>query len=172
MTDDDAAAHQAVERARQLARSPGYRKRRRKAPQEPGGVAAGPGLGNAGSGARPSARDPQPVGAVADAIITVRGWEEPLEVAGVVGRWREIVGEEVAEHATIERFEDGHLVVRASSTAWATQVKLLQGELRRRISAVVGADVVREITVLGPAGPSWKHGLRSVRGRGPRDTYG
>jgi len=63
-------------------------------------------------------------------------------------------------------------VVRASSTAWATQVRLLQGSLRARIGEVVGADVVREITVLGPAGPSWKHGLRSVRGRGPRDTYG
>lgn len=169
---DDAAAHQALERARQLAKSPGYRKRRRGSPQEPGAVSAGPGLGNAGSGAGPSARDPQPVGAIADAIVHLRGWEDPLEVAGVVGRWPEIVGDAVAEHTRVERFEDGHLVVRATSTAWATQVKLLQGQLRARIAAVVGADVVREITVLGPAGPTWKHGLRSVRGRGPRDTYG
>nr|NLD40552.1 DUF721 domain-containing protein [Actinomycetales bacterium] len=26
--------------------------------------------------------------------------------------------------------------------------------------------------VLGPKAPSWKHGIRSVPGRGPRDTYG
>ena len=169
---DDAAAFQALERARELARTPGYRGRRRRRAPEPGGVAAGPGLGNAGSGAGPSARDPQPIGAVADALIHTRGWEEPLEVAGVVSRWGEIVGEAIAEHTRVERFEDGTLVVRASSTAWATQVRLLQGSLRARIGEVVGADVVREITVLGPAGPSWKHGLRSVRGRGPRDTYG
>jgi len=63
-------------------------------------------------------------------------------------------------------------VVRASSTAWATQVKLLLGQLRQRIAAEVGPDLVTEIVILGPAGPTWKHGLRSVRGRGPRDTYG
>ena len=35
-----------------------------------------------------------------------------------------------------------------------------------------GADVISEIQVLGPTAPSWKHGLRSTPGRGPRDTYG
>lgn len=169
---DDAAAFQALERARALAKSPGYRKKKRRKAAEPGGVPGGPGLGNAGSGAGPSARDPQKVADIAEALVHARGWEEPVEVAAVVGRWREIVGEAVADHTTVERFQDGALVVRASSTAWATQVKLLQSELRRRISEVVGADLVREITILGPAGPTWKHGLRSVRGRGPRDTYG
>lgn len=169
---DDAAAFQALERARALAKTPGYRRKKRRRVQEPGGVPGGPGLGNAGSGAGPSARDPQRVADIVDALVHARGWEEPVEVAGVVGRWREIVGDSVADHTTVERFSDGTLVVRASSTAWATQVKLLQGELRRRIAEVVGADLVREITVLGPSGPSWKHGLRSVRGRGPRDTYG
>lgn len=169
MTDD--AAREALERARALAKSPGYRKKKKRRVPE-SGITAGPGLGNAGSGAHPSARDPQKVAHIADALVRLRGWEEPLEVAGVVGRWAEIVGDAVAQHTTVERFEDGTLVVRASSTAWATQVKLLQGELRRRLAEVVGADVVREITILGPAGPTWKHGLRSVRGRGPRDTYG
>jgi predicted nucleic acid-binding Zn ribbon protein len=32
--------------------------------------------------------------------------------------------------------------------------------------------VVREIHVLGPAGPGFKRGPRSVPGRGPRDTWG
>lgn len=170
MPDDDAAL-EALQRARQMAGSPGAQKKRRKR-LEPGGLSAGPGLGNAGSGARPSQRDPQRVGDVADALLDVRGWTEPVEVAGVVGRWREIVGDAVADHTTIERFEKGTLVVRASSTAWATQVKLLLGQLRQRIVAEVGPDLVTEIVILGPAGPTWKHGIRSVRGRGPRDTYG
>ena len=40
-------------------------------------------------------------------------------------RWAELVGEEVAQHATPESFADGTLVVRTDSTAWATQLKLL-----------------------------------------------
>ncbi len=170
MAENDAAAFEALQRAREMAKAPGAQKRRRK-PRE-GGLPAGPGLGNAGSGAHPSARDPQRVGDVAEALVDARGWRERVEVASVVGRWREIVGDAVADHTTIERFEEGCLVVRASSTAWATQVKLLMGELRRRIVAEVGPDLVTEIVILGPAGPTWKHGIRSVRGRGPRDTYG
>jgi predicted nucleic acid-binding Zn ribbon protein len=34
-----------------------------------------------------------------------------------------------------------------------------------------GAGIV-DITVKAPGAPSWKHGPRSVPGRGPRDTYG
>jgi predicted nucleic acid-binding Zn ribbon protein len=32
--------------------------------------------------------------------------------------------------------------------------------------------VVTRLRVQGPAAPSWVHGPRHVRGRGPRDTYG
>ena len=31
---------------------------------------------------------------------------------------------------------------------------------------------VSDIVVKAPGAPSWKHGSRSVPGRGPRDTYG
>ena len=38
--------------------------------------------------------------------------------------------------------------------------------------AGVGGDVVTKLRVVGPTAPSWKKGPRTVRGRGPRDTYG
>ena len=63
-------------------------------------------------------------------------------------------------------------MIRASSTAWATNLRLLLGTLRARIAEVAGPELVTEIVILAPAGPSWKHGIRSVPGRGPRDTYG
>lgn len=170
--EDDAAAFQALERAREMAKQPGFRRKRVRRAVDPGGVSGGPGLGYAGSGARPSRFDPQRVGDVAESLLELRGWSEVVEDAAVVGRWREIVGDAVADHTTVEDFKDGRLVIRASSTPWATQVRLLLGELRMRIAAEVGADRVSEIVVLGPAGPTWKHGLRSVKGRGPRDTYG
>lgn len=64
------------------------------------------------------------------------------------------------------------IVLRADSTAWATQMRLLLPALRERISAELGEGLGLAIRVLGPAAPSWRHGQRRVAGRGPRDTYG
>jgi predicted nucleic acid-binding Zn ribbon protein len=41
-----------------------------------------------------------------------------------------------------------------------------------KLHAQVGGNVVTRLRVVGPTAPSWKKGPRSVRGRGPRDTYG
>jgi predicted nucleic acid-binding Zn ribbon protein len=48
----------------------------------------------------------------------------------------------------------------------------LQRQILGRLAGAVGKDVVRRIRVVAPSGPSWRHGPRHVRGRGPRDTYG
>lgn len=124
------------------------------------------------SGAGPDARDPQLLGSALNRLVAEAGWQVPVSVGGVFGRWEQIVGPQVAEHATPETFQDGKLVVRTSSTAWAAQLRLLRPQLLRRLTAELGAGVVTELTVLGPAAPSWKHGPRSAGGRGPRDTYG
>ncbi|KGM15538.1 RNA-binding protein, partial [Actinotalea fermentans ATCC 43279 = JCM 9966 = DSM 3133] len=119
-----------------------------------------------------SGRDPVLVGDTLSRLASERGWSEPLSVGGVVGRWREVVGDDVAEHCTPETFDDGLLVVRADSTTWATNLSLLAPQLLGRLADEVGPDVVREVRVLGPSGPRWAKGKRSVPGRGPRDTYG
>ena len=84
----------------------------------------------------------------------------------------ELVGQEVADHVQPERFDDGKLLLRADSTAWATQMRLLKVTVQRTLNEQLGADTVREIQVLGPDAPTWKFGQRHVPGRGPRDTYG
>jgi predicted nucleic acid-binding Zn ribbon protein len=67
---------------------------------------------------------------------------------------------------------DGELTVQAASTAWATQLRLLQRQLLAKIAAGVGDGVVTKLKVHGPSAPSWRYGHRHVSGRGPRDTYG
>ncbi len=91
----------------------------------------------------------------------------------VFGRWDLIVGTDVAAHCTPERYADSELVVRADSTAWATQMRLLASTVVRRLNMDLGDGAITRIQVLGPVAPSWRRGPRSVRnGRGPRDTYG
>jgi predicted nucleic acid-binding Zn ribbon protein len=124
------------------------------------------------SGAHPDERDPQLLGPTLDRLVTERGWETDAAVGGVMGRWAAIVGPEVAAHATPVAYDDGELVVRADSTAWATQIRLLAPTLLARLAAELGSGTVTRVTVRGPSAPSWKRGPLSVRGRGPRDTYG
>jgi len=124
------------------------------------------------SASGPDERDPQPLGRIAARVATDRGWAERLAGGHVFGRWARIVGEDVAEHATPVSLDHGVLTVQAESTAWATQLRLLQRQLLAKIAAGVGNGVVTKLKVQGPAAPSWRYGSRHVRGRGPRDTYG
>ena len=124
------------------------------------------------SGSGPDDRDPQPLGRIASRLAADRGWAERLAGGQVFARWPKLVGEDVAEHAQPVALSDGELTVQADSTAWATQLRLLQRDLLKRIAAGVGDGVVQKLKVQGPAAPSWRYGPRHAPGRGPRDTYG
>jgi predicted nucleic acid-binding Zn ribbon protein len=124
------------------------------------------------SGPGPDERDPQAFGRVVSRVALDRGWSPRLTDATVLGRWPHLVGADIADHCTPLSLRDGELVLQAESTAWATQLRQMQRQLLSRLAGAVGKDVVRRIRVVGPSGPSWRHGPRHVRGRGPRDTYG
>lgn len=124
------------------------------------------------SGPGPDERDPQPFGRVVARVSLDRGWSPRLTDAAVLGRWPHLVGAEIADHCTPVSLREGELVLQAESTAWASQLRTLQRQLLVRLAAAVGKDVVKRIRVVGPSSPSWRHGPRTVRGRGPRDTYG
>ncbi|MGB7818233.1 MAG: DciA family protein, partial [Ornithinibacter sp.] len=118
-------------------------------------------------------RDPQLLGDQLDRFVADRGWAVDVAVGAVIGRWPQIVGPEIASHCSPVEFRDGVLTVRADSSAWATQLRLLSSSLLARLAADVGEDTVAEIKVVGPSAPSWSRGSRRVQdGRGPRDTYG
>lgn len=164
------AAKEALARARAAAAAAPYVAPRRGSTRRPTPPTA--------SGSGPDARDPRLLGASVDALLRERGWTESAAVGGLTGRWADIVGADVAEHVVPETFEqapDGRglvLVLRADSTAWATTLQYMLPALRTRIDEELGAGTVRDISVLGPAAPSWRHGRLSAPGRGPRDTYG
>ena len=125
------------------------------------------------SGAHPDVRDPALLGEAVDRLVAESGWTTDVSVHAVFGRWPAIVGVDVAGHCSPESFQDGHLRVRAQSTAWATQLRLLAPTVVRRLNEELGHGTVLHIDVSGPDTPSWRKGPRAVRdGRGPRDTYG
>ncbi len=106
--------------------------------------------GESRSSARSDDRDPQLFGAGIQRLVTDRGWDVDVAVGGVMGRWGSVVGAQLAEHCTPESFDDGVLVVRADSTAWATQVRLLVPTVLRRLAEELGEGVVGQLQVKGP----------------------
>lgn len=163
-------ARRAVERAREAARSRGSTLRpARAAARESAQRRREASVDRAPYG---EGRDPSPLGEEMSRIFARMGWTESLEVASVTARWRELVGDAVADHCEPLGFEAGVLTVQASSTAWATQIRLMSGTVTQRLNEAVGRAVVTEMRVLGPSARSWAKGPRRVPGRGPRDTYG
>ncbi|MFW0789976.1 DUF721 family protein [Gordonia sp. CPCC 205333] len=124
------------------------------------------------SGPGPDVRDPQPFGRLTGRLAHDRGWQPKIGEGTVFARWREIVGEDIAAHATPSVLNDGILQVQAESTAWATQLRYVQAQILAKIAAAVGDGVVKSLRITGPKAPSWRKGERHVSGRGPRDTYG
>jgi len=153
-----------AERIAATARGVAPVKRRRRAPEaDPADMTW--------SGAGPSGRDPQPAGVVLDAVLTRRGWKKHVSVASLMPRWAEFVGDVNAAHTTPEKWESGVLTVRATSTTWATSLRAMAPQIVARLNEILGPRTVTRLQILGPQ-TSWKKGLRSVPGRGPRDTYG
>jgi hypothetical protein len=130
------------------------------------------------SGSGPDERDPASLAALINSLVVNKGWDLNVVVGKLHASWPTLVGEQISSHVSIEDVrlnpngQSGVLILRAESTAWATQVRILIPQIHEQIRADFGADVISEIQVLGPTAPSWKHGLRSTPGRGPRDTYG
>jgi predicted nucleic acid-binding Zn ribbon protein len=159
-------ARVALRAAKEQARARGDAARQKKQARRGGGLR---------SGARADGRDPMALGAAINRLITERGWETPAAVGGVMGRWPQIVGEDLAKHCVPQRYDEDErvLTVVCDSTAWATQLRLLAPTVVRRLNEELGHGSVTVIEVEGPNLPTWKKGRLSARdGRGPRDTYG
>jgi predicted nucleic acid-binding Zn ribbon protein len=168
----DTAAASALARAREAARAKGLRpgsKPSRKRNANRSGNSGGSGRDRSGSR---DGRDPSLLGDQMDRLMLDRGWNVDVAVGSVMGRWPDIVGTEVATHCTPVTFSDGVLIVRADSTAWATQLRLMSSSILGRLETEVGKDAVTELRVQGPNAPSWTRGPRKSTGPGPRDTYG
>ena len=117
-------------------------------------------------------RDPVTAMSTLDALITDFRWTGEMAEADLHVHWVEVVGADNAVNSKPEEIVDGTLTIRCKSTAWATQLRLMQAILLEKVTQAHPDLGITSLKLLGPDAPSWKKGPRSVPGRGPRDTYG
>lgn len=117
--------------------------------------------------------DPQPISDVLSNLIQEREWQSGIAEGNLFANWNKLVGSEIAEHSEPISILDGVLTIRTSSTAWATQLNLISSDVLATLQASEPGALVEKLSIIGPQGPSWKRGIRTIRGaKGPRDTYG
>ena len=117
--------------------------------------------------------DPQLISDVLKNLIQDREWQSGIAEGNLFANWESIVGAEIAEHTEPIAILEGVLTIRTSSTAWATQLNLISNDVLASLQASAPGALVEKLSIIGPQGPSWKRGIRTIRGaRGPRDTFG
>lgn len=117
-------------------------------------------------------RDPRMLSTVLSSIVQDMGWSEEIDQARIIEEWAEFVGEGTAAHTKVLGISDGVLLVQCDSTTWATELRRLRAEMLTRLMREYPDAEIRDVRFLAPGAPSWRHGPRVVKGRGPRDTYG
>lgn len=120
-----------------------------------------------------NSNDPQLLKDVLAQIIHDRDWKGGIAEGTLFSTWAEVVGPEISLHATPISLLDGVLTIQTSSTAWAVQLQIVASEVLKTIRASSPGALVDSLSIIGPHGPHWKKGIRTIRGaKGPRDTYG
>lgn len=117
--------------------------------------------------------EPQKINNILNELVETRDWKKGIAEGNIFSEWRVIVGNEIADHSNPITLFEGKLTIQTSSTAWSTQLRLMNDELLKKIRQSSPGAVVDELQIIGPHAPSWKRGLRTIRGaQGPRDTFG
>ena len=120
-----------------------------------------------------SSNGPQLLKDVLAQVIHERDWKSGIAEGTLFSTWADIVGPEISLHTTPISLLDGVLTIQTSSTAWAVQLQLVGPDLLATIRGSLPGALVESLSIMGPHGPSWKKGVRTIRGaKGPRDTYG
>jgi predicted nucleic acid-binding Zn ribbon protein len=91
---------------------------------------------------------PEPLGQVLEGLRGDRRLAAGMSLGELGRRWGDVVGERLAMETRPAGVEGGVLLVRASSAAWAAQVRFLATEVRARANQALGKEAIREVRVV------------------------
>lgn len=78
---------------------------------------------------------PTPLGQALERYLEKSGLSERIEEASVVPEWAERVGDAIAKVTSPLRVSRGTLYVAVRSSAWLMELKMMEGEIVRRLNA-------------------------------------
>ncbi|MFF8458873.1 DciA family protein [Streptomyces albidoflavus] len=110
-------------------------------------------------------RDPVRAGSVIAAITDIPEWSGGVAGGIITDRWAELCPQYAEGLVTPVAYdqEQGRLDLRPSTTAYATQLRLLGGSLAKQINDKLGEQRVRAIRVLAPGAATSPAGDRPAK---------
>ena len=78
-------------------------------------------------------------------LLKQKRWRTGLLFAKIRQEWLQIVGPEIAAHATPANFSRGRLDIACDHDVWRAELQFLKPELLARLAEVLGEGVVKEI---------------------------
>jgi predicted nucleic acid-binding Zn ribbon protein len=117
-------------------------------------------------------RDPDGLVALRDVLAQAAGklgFSDALATGALWRGWSDIVGDDVASHAEPTSLKEGVLRIRADSPVWATELGYLAEDIRARINANAGAELVAKILVWTGPGKAAATPTKDVRGSAGSD---
>ena len=88
-----------------------------------------------------------------EGLLEQRPWTSGVSLGELGRRWGSVVGERLARETSPVALEGGVLLIRASSSAWAAQVRFLASEVRVRANDVLAGAPIHDVKVTVDAGP-------------------
>lgn len=95
--------------------------------------------------------DPSSIREILDGLFQRRELRPGVRAGRLHTAWPAIVGDHLAQHTKPKSLENGVLTVVAANGAWATQLRFLADEIRRRAEEELGEGSVKRVNVtVGP----------------------
>jgi predicted nucleic acid-binding Zn ribbon protein len=90
---------------------------------------------------------PSRVGESLDRVVRSLGGPPAGTLVAVFGGWTDVVGERLAAHARPVSLARGTLVVEVDDGGWATQLRFLESDLKRRLAEAAGGVEIDRVEV-------------------------
>jgi predicted nucleic acid-binding Zn ribbon protein len=80
-------------------------------------------------------------------LLAIQRLGTTSELVELISKWRELVGERMAAHATPRKIEDGELVVAVDHSAWATELRVGEAQLISRLKIQMPDATINRLKV-------------------------
>lgn len=87
----------------------------------------------------------QNLGIALHRLIDSLGIAERLSEQKAIEIWRDVVGQQIATVTEATQIKDGVLLVKVSSPSWRHELTFMVEQIKSRLNAVLGRDVVKRI---------------------------
>lgn len=89
-------------------------------------------------------KGPEKIGSLLEDLLQERGYATICKEYDVVARWKELMGDRIAEVTECTRVEDGTLYIKVSSAAWRQELVYLKAQLLDIVLKKTGCATIRD----------------------------